>query len=533
MHKLTASCSALALFLANVQSVPISATGNAAPAVVQARALDDWQKSLSDDTRHRLDLALENLKDDSAPGQAFRNDTIMRVNIEREALDLSLIDLSQAFGSTLPASRSSVSKVGVIKRSEAEDFREESYTRSGGMTYPKVIEQRSNAEDFREESYTRSGGMTYPKVVEQRSDVEDFREESYTRSGGMTYPKVIEQRSDAEDFREESYTRSGGMTYPKVIEQRSNAEDFREESYTRSGGMTYPKVIEERSDAEDFREESYTRSGGMTYPKVIEQRSDAEDFREESYTRSGGMTYPKVIEQRSDAEDFREESYTRSGGMTYPKVIEQRSDAEDFREESYTRSGGMTYPKVIEQRSDAEDFREESYTRSGGMTYPKVVEQRSTKGDYSTLLNRENLALGAIERINIAHRVRGVPEVTMEQAKEIGSHGDDYISGYWASSVKHGDFWTLDQAAGKPNFIEGGQANGFGFTQSTFHKLHCLANLRMILSWHMTGNGAKLTRDMNMHTIHCLEYIRGRELASPDLNEEPIDTVDYKGMGIH
>lgn len=29
------------------------------------------------------------------------------------------------------------------------------------------------------------------------------------------------------------------------------------------------------------------------------------------------------------------------------------------------------------------------------------------------------------------------------------------------------------------------------------------------------------------------EYIRERELANADLYEEPIDTVDYKGMGIH
>ncbi|KAK2005855.1 hypothetical protein LZ32DRAFT_545201, partial [Colletotrichum eremochloae] len=103
----------------------------------------------------------------------------------------------------------------------------------------------------------------------------------------------------------------------------------------------------------------------------------------------------------------------------------------------------------------------------------------------------------------------------------------------WQSSMKHGDFWTDDQPAGKPNFIKSGQSNGFGFTQSTYHKLHCLANLRMMLAWHITGNGHKMTRDMNVHAMHCLDYTHWRELINPDLNEEPIDTVDYKGMGIH
>lgn len=68
----------------------------------------------------------------------------------------------------------------------------------------------------------------------------------------------------------------------------------------------------------------------------------------------------------------------------------------------------------------------------------------------------------------------------------------------------HGGFWTTDQAVGKPNFIEGGQVNDFGFTQCTFHKLHCLANLRMMLAWHITGEGDKMTHDMNVHAIHCL-----------------------------
>lgn len=66
----------------------------------------------------------------------------------------------------------------------------------------------------------------------------------------------------------------------------------------------------------------------------------------------------------------------------------------------------MTYPKTTDQRNNAEDFREETYTRGGAMTYPKTVNQRDDDV-YSTLLDRNNLALGAIERINIAHRVLG------------------------------------------------------------------------------------------------------------------------------
>jgi hypothetical protein len=93
MLKLTASCGVLACFLvASVQSVPASTPGApgiaqsvlasapGAPAVSngQARRPDDWQSTLSEDTRHRLDVALQHLDDKSAAGQAFSNDTIMR-----------------------------------------------------------------------------------------------------------------------------------------------------------------------------------------------------------------------------------------------------------------------------------------------------------------------------------------------------------------------------------------------------------------------------------------------------------------------
>lgn len=325
---------------------------------------------------------------------------------------------------------------------------------------------------------------------------------------------TVHKRSNAEDVREEAYTRGGAMTYPKIIGQRNDAEDLREETYTRGGAMTYPKAIDSRSNAEDFREETYTRGGAMTYPKTIESRSNAEDIREEAYTRGGAMTYPKTIEARSNAEDIREQTYTRGGAMTYPKTIDQRdNNAEDIREEAYTRGGAMTYPKTIDQRhNNAEDVREQTYTRGGAMTYPKTISQRRDDV-YNTLLDRNNLALGAVERINIAHRVLGKPEITMQEANETASHSDEYVNEYWQSSMKHGDFWTTDQPVGKPNFIEGGQSNGFGFTQSTYHKLHCLANLRMMLAWHITGNGDKMTRDMNVHAMHCLVSSLGTNSA--------------------
>ncbi|KAJ6786121.1 hypothetical protein PWT90_02477 [Aphanocladium album] len=271
-----------------------------------------WQDTLSIDTRHRLEVALKHLDDKSDNGQAFRNDTIMRVNIEREALDLPLVDLHQAFGWILPSPR----------------------------------------------------------------------------------------------------------------------------------------------------------------PK--------------NRVRS--------VEIRSDAEDMRELAYLRGGKMT---AASKRSDAEDMRELAYLKRSDISDPL------------------------------------YSSLLDRDNLALGAIERVNIAHRVSGKPELTKDETDEMSLQSHDWAKNYWNSSVKHGTYWTTDQVEGEPNFIEGGQGNGFGFVQSTYHKRHCLANLRMMLSWFITGTGSKMTDDMNVHAIHCLEYIRERELANADLNEEPIDTVDYKGMGIH
>ena len=42
------------------------------------QGFEDWQNTLSEDTRHRLDVARQNPGDMSTSGQAFRNETIMR-----------------------------------------------------------------------------------------------------------------------------------------------------------------------------------------------------------------------------------------------------------------------------------------------------------------------------------------------------------------------------------------------------------------------------------------------------------------------
>ncbi|RDA91569.1 hypothetical protein CP533_5979 [Ophiocordyceps camponoti-saundersi (nom. inval.)] len=438
---------ALAYLLVAVtaQSIPASA------GAIEARSPQDWQKTLSKDTRKRYDVAKEHLYDQSDSGQAFRHDTMMRVNIEREALDLPLIDLSQAFGMKLPVSRDSVT---------AKNF----------------------------------------ACVHKRSEAEEAREAAYTRSGAMAYPN---KRSTAGEAREAIYLRSGAMAYPN---KRSIAEEAREAMYLRSGTMTDPKKVK-RSTAEEAREAMYLRSGTMTGDQKV-KRSTAEEAREAMYLRSGTMTSVNKV-KRDTAGEAREAVYLRGGTMTSPN---KRSTAEEAREAMYLRSGTMTDNQKVKRSTTSKD--------------------QSDSG-YNNLLDRQNLALGAIERINISRRIRGKPELTAQEAEKTASHGDEFVSDYWNSSIKHGGFWSTDQVEGKPNFVEGGQVNGFGFTQSTYHKLHCLANLRMLLAWHIDGKAEKMTRDIEVHAIHCLEYIRWRELAYPDLNEEPIDTVDYKGMGIH
>lgn len=212
----------------------------------------------------------------------------------------------------------------------------------------------------------------------------------------------------------------------------------------------------------------------------------------------------KAGHKRSSSEDLREEAYLRGGTMTSLPTV-KRSNAEDLREQAYLRGGTMTSLPIL-KRNDAQDLREEAYLRSGSMTSLPISKRDNNNNNnpYTHLLSRHNLALGALERINIAHRVLHKPEITSQRAQKITAQGDEYVAQYWASSMNPGGFWTEDQTVGRPNFVQGGQTNGFGFTQSAFHRLHCLANIRMMLAWHITGNGRKMTRDMNVHTIHCL-----------------------------
>lgn len=77
MLKLTAYGALASFLIDNVQSIPVT-SGTRTVSIEQTRGLDNWQNTLSNDTRHRLDVALQHLDDKSGPGQAFRNDTIMR-----------------------------------------------------------------------------------------------------------------------------------------------------------------------------------------------------------------------------------------------------------------------------------------------------------------------------------------------------------------------------------------------------------------------------------------------------------------------
>jgi hypothetical protein len=77
MLKLTAYGALASFFVDNIQCMPLT-SGARTVSIMQTRGLDNWQNTLSNDTRHRLDLALQHLDDESHPGQAFRNDTIMR-----------------------------------------------------------------------------------------------------------------------------------------------------------------------------------------------------------------------------------------------------------------------------------------------------------------------------------------------------------------------------------------------------------------------------------------------------------------------
>lgn len=78
MYKLRASW-ALAWFLVrNVQAIPVVTPSISFLPIFRARGVDDWKNTLSEDTRHRLEMTLDHLDDKSDAGQAFRNDTIMR-----------------------------------------------------------------------------------------------------------------------------------------------------------------------------------------------------------------------------------------------------------------------------------------------------------------------------------------------------------------------------------------------------------------------------------------------------------------------
>lgn len=75
---------------------------------------------------------------------------------------------------------------------------------------------------------------------------------------------------------------------------------------------------------------------------------------------------------------------------------------------------------------------------------------------YGSLLDRKSLDLGAVEHVNIAHRVFDMPEITLDEARETASNGNECVDTYWSALVQHGNFWTADQPTGKPNFVEGG-----------------------------------------------------------------------------
>lgn len=81
MPKLQAALGALvACSIFGAQATPVPSI-DAIPAVLARAASsggESWKNTLSDDTRHRLEVAQKHLDDQTTEGQAFRNDTIMR-----------------------------------------------------------------------------------------------------------------------------------------------------------------------------------------------------------------------------------------------------------------------------------------------------------------------------------------------------------------------------------------------------------------------------------------------------------------------
>lgn len=220
-------------------------------------------------------------------------------------------------------------------------------------------------------------------------------------------------------------------------------------------------------------------------------------------------SFPKA--RALESEEVREDIYLRSGTMTGANKRDTDAfDAEKVREDMYLRSSTITIAganKRDTNASNSEKVCEDMYLRSGAMTMAGASKRSNrhwTDPTYESLLTRQNLALGAYERVNIARRITGKSELTPQEVLQDGPTGTNFTSNYWQEATAHGQFWTTDQQQDKPNFIEGGQSNGYGFIQSTYHKLHCLANIQMILAWHITGQAEKMSQDMNAHTIHCL-----------------------------
>ncbi|KAM3518172.1 hypothetical protein NHJ13051_008396 [Beauveria bassiana] len=259
----------IAFALLKAMAAPVADTTFATFTRAVAHEADAWELTLSNDTHHRIDVARKHLGDQSHEGQAFRNDTMMRVNIEREALDLPLVDLFQAFGMALPKARPTTNSKAA--RSEAEEMREAAYLR-GGTMYSNGKATRSEAEEMREAAYLRGGTMySNGKRSEAEEMPEEMREAAYLR-GGTMYSNG--KRSEAEEMREAAYLR-GGTMYSNGKATRSEAEEMREAAYLR-GGTMYSNG--KRSEAEEMREAAYLR-GGTMYSNGKTTRSEAEEMR--------------------------------------------------------------------------------------------------------------------------------------------------------------------------------------------------------------------------------------------------------------
>src|ERR1700760_649225 len=97
----------------------------------------------------------------------------------------------------------------------------------------------------------------------------------------------------------------------------------------------------------------------------------------------------------------------------------------------YTKGGTMYWPgkpsdSSLVKRNAGTEARELMYTKGGTMYWPdktsdssQVKRTADTDNEtYGAMLNRNNLALGAIERINVARRVQHKPELTITEVQE-------------------------------------------------------------------------------------------------------------------